>query len=144
MWFIFESIEYKPNLIAKSGATYSAYVLKGEKKGFDKEPNTPYEKKIFDNTATTVIEKGIERPNCSVVQFFQKAVKPGDTVIVKFVRRGTTMWDIASLEKLEYRNDVPTYEPLTEEQASALKSNGIAGSEAYSIATSTTTPPWVK
>ena len=102
-----------------------------------------YEKILFDNTATTVIEKGIERPNCSIVQFFQKACSPGDIVIMKFVRRGGNMWDIASVEKLGESRNLPTYEPLTEEQAKALKSQGVAGSEAALAATSGT-PAWVR
>lgn len=143
MWFIFDSIELKHDLVARSGRTFSGYVLSGERKGYDKEPNTPYQKIVFENTATTVIEKGIERPNCSVVQFFQKACNPGDIVIIKFSRRGGNMWDIASLEKLGESKDLPSYEPLTEEQAQALKSQGVEGSEAAYAATATT-PAWVK
>lgn len=139
MWFIFDSIEKVDNLVAKSGKKYSAYVLKGEKKGMDDEPNTPYEKKLFDNTACTVIERGIERPNCSAVQFFQKAVNPGDIVVVKFKRRSTTMWDIDSLQKLGDRADVPTYEPLTDTEVALL-----AKAEAASEEFKSTTPPWIK
>lgn len=143
MWFIFDSIELKNDLVSRAGRPFTGYVLKGERKGFNKEPNTPYEKILFDNTATTVIEKGIERPNCSIVQFFQKACSPGDIVIIKFVRRGGNMWDIASVEKLGERQDLPTYEPLTEEQEKALKSQGVAGSEATMAAISKV-PAWVR
>lgn len=143
MWFIFDSIELKHDLVSRAGRTFTGYVLKGERKGYDKDPNTPYEKILFENTATTVIEKGIERPNCSIVQFFQKACSPGDIVIMKFVRRGGNMWDIASVEKLGESRDLPTYEPLTEEQEKALKSQGVEGSEATLAATGGT-PAWVR
>ena len=143
MWFIFDSIELKHDLVSRAGRTFTGYVLKGERKGYDKDPNTPYEKILFENTATTVIEKGIERPNCSIVQFFQKACSPGDIVIIKFVRRGGNMWDISSVEKLGESKNLPTYEPLTEEQEKALKSQGVAGSEAALAATGGT-PAWVR
>lgn len=143
MWFIFDSIELKHDLVSRAGRTFTGYVLKGERKGYDKDPNTPYEKILFENTATTVIEKGIERPNCSIVQFFQKACSPGDIVIMKFVRRGGNMWDIASVEKLDESRNLPTYEPLTEEQEKALKSQGVEGSEAALAATGGT-PAWVR
>lgn len=143
MWFIFDSIELKHDLVSRAGRTFTGYVLKGERKGYDKDPNTPYEKILFENTATTVIEKGIERPNCSIVQFFQKACSPGDIVIMKFVRRGGNMWDITSVEKLGESRDLPTYEPLTEEQEKALKSQGVEGSEAALAATGGT-PAWVR
>lgn len=143
MWFIFDSIELKHDLVSRAGRTFTGYVLKGERKGYDKDPNTPYEKILFENTATTVIEKGVERPNCSVVQFFQKAVSPGDIVILKFSRKGGNMWDIASVEKLGGSTELPTYEPLTEEQAQALKSQGVADSEA-ALAAASETPAWVR
>ena len=144
MWFIFDSIEHRTDLVARSGNTFSAYVLKGQRKGYDKEPDTPYEKKLFETSSCTVIEDGIERPNCSTVQFFQKACVPGDIVIIKFVRRNGSMWDISTVEKLSNsKSNIPTYEPLTEEQKLALKSHGIEGSEAAQAATGTT-PPWVR
>lgn len=111
MWFIFDSIEQRDDLKSRAGRTYSAYILKGERKGYGDEPNTPYEKVLFETSACTVIEHGQHRPNCSVVQFFQKAVNKGDTVIIKFVRgKAPNMWDIESLENLQ--GNLPTYEPL--------------------------------
>jgi len=62
---------------------------------------------------------------------------------MKFVRRGGNMWDIASVEKLGESRDLPTYEPLTEEQEKALKSQGVEGSEAALAATGGT-PAWVR
>lgn len=111
MWLIFDSLEHKTDLISRKGTTYSAYVLKGTKKGMAEKPDEPYEKILFETTACDVIEKGITRPNCSVIQFFQKAVKPGDTVVMKMVKgSGPNMWNIESLENL--RTKIPTYEPL--------------------------------
>lgn len=143
MWFVFNNIELKHDLVSRAGKTFTGYVLNGEKKGYNGEPNTPYQKILFENTVATVIEQGIERPNCSVVQFFQKACRPGDIVIMKFSRRGGNMWDIASVEKLSNSSELPTYEPLTAEQVQALKSHGVVGSEASYAATGAT-PAWVR
>ena len=44
MWFIFDSIELNHDLVSRAGRTFTGYVLKGERKGYDKDPNTPYEK----------------------------------------------------------------------------------------------------
>lgn len=144
MWFIYDKIEFKDDLVSRAGKRYSGWLLQGEKKGFNGEPNQPWQKTLFESTAATVIEKGIDRPNCSVVQFFQKACQPGDTVIITQERRvGTAnMWDIVSVQKLGDNAPLPTYEPLTEEQLQqeTLKSKQIHGSEAAMAAT--TTPPW--
>lgn len=44
MWLKYEGIEFKRGLTAKSGKKYDAWVLKGQRKGFDGAPDTPYEK----------------------------------------------------------------------------------------------------
>lgn len=113
MWIVFDSITRHDDLVSsKTGNTYTGYVLKGTKKGFQGEPDAPYEKVFFDTQATTVIEKGVSRPGKSVVQFFQKACKPGDTIIIKNERDGKN-WRIVSVENIAGK--VPTYEPLPDE-----------------------------
>lgn len=136
MWLIFDSIELQSGLKSKrTGATYDAYVIKGEKKGFQDEPNTPYEKKVFPDSSATIIEQGIERPNLGIVPFFQKAVAKGDTVIIKF-RRTAGGWDIESLENLHRK--APDYQPLSQEEIAAHSAAQQA------TASPAMTPPWVR
>lgn len=118
MWFKFENIEEKHDLVGQSGKKYSGFVVTGMKKGFQGEPDTPYQKTLFSNQAITVIERGITRPGQSVVQFFQKAAQPGDMFDIKSEREGK-FWRWISIAKLEDNN--PTYEPLTDEQVKAYE-----------------------
>lgn len=139
MWLIFDSIEFNPNLVSRTGTKYGAWVLKGKRKGYNGEEDSPYEKKFFDNQATTIIEHGIPRPNCSIVQFFQKGVVPGDVVKIKFVRNGQR-WDVESMEPLA--KTAPTYEPLTESEVEKLKASQVAAVNFAEMQTSQR-PPWV-
>lgn len=139
MWFQFESLSYEEGRTGKTGTKYNAWVMRGLKKGFGGDPDTPYEKVLFDNVASTIIEHGIARPNQSVLQFFQKAVAPGDIVKIKYVRNGTR-WDFDTLEPLT--KTVPTYEPLTPEQITQLQVSAAVSPSTSS--TSSVTPPWVK
>ena len=138
MWFQFDTLAFEEGRTSRTGTKYNAWVLRGKRKGFKGEPDTPYEKVVFENTTGTVIEKGINRPDCSVLQFFQKAVKPGDIVKIKYVRNGQR-WEFGTLEKL---NDAanPTYEPLTDEQVSSIK----AAQAAVVAPVENVVPSWVR
>jgi len=114
-WITFESIEFNPKCVSKKGTTFAGYVMKGVKRGFDGAADEPYSKFFFDNSATTVIEKGIERPNVSIVQFLQKACASGDTLVFKNVRRGGK-WELESVENRTLTNTASDYEPLTDEE----------------------------
>lgn len=118
MWITFQSIEEKKNIPSRNGKTYDAWILSGIKRGYDGEPDAPYEKIIFPETAVAVREKGVVRRNQSLLQYLQKACKPGDTLIIKSEKDGK-FWRVVSIEN---RNDnVPSYEPLTDEQAAMLR-----------------------
>jgi hypothetical protein len=115
-WITFKSIEFKDDLVSKAGAPYSAYVLKAVKRGFEGEEDAPYEKILFEGRPVTVIEEGVARPGISVVQFFQKACKPGDLVIMRNVRKGKN-WELDSVELGgKGRSKAADYVPLTKEQ----------------------------
>lgn len=139
MWFQFETLAFEEGRVSRTGTKYNAWVLRGKRKGFSGEPDTPYEKVVFENTTGTVIEKGINRPDCSVLQFFQKAVKPGDIVKIKYVRNGQR-WEFGTLEKL---NDAanPTYEPLTDEQVNNIKA---AQAATVAVPVENVVPSWVR
>ena len=143
MWFKFDKIEFKSGLVSKNtGKSYDAYIVSGWKRGFDGEPDEEYTKTFFDNSTTTIIEQGIRRPDKSVVQFFQKACRQGDTVVFKNVRNGKT-WNLESLENISNgrRNPGADYEPLTDEEISSIKK----AQELTAVASSTDTmPAWVK
>lgn len=113
MWVKFDNIEFKKGIVSKSGNTFDAWVATGTKQGFQDEPDKPWEKYFFDNQATTIVERGMLRPGCSIVQFLQKGVKPGDTISIKSERDGK-FWRITSMENVA--NQKPTYEPLPEEE----------------------------
>lgn len=118
MWLTFESIEEKKNMPARNGKTYDAWVLSGIKRGYEGSPDEPWSKVIFPQTAVAIREKGVLRRNQSLLQYLQKACKPGDTLIIKSEKDGK-FWRIVSIEN---RNEnVPTYEPLTDEQAAVLR-----------------------
>jgi len=98
-------------------------VMKGIKKGYDNAPDEPYEKVFFDNSATTVIEKGVARPGISIVQFLQKACKPGDTICIKNVRK-QGRWELESIENKTTSKGgfAVDYEPLSNEEAALMQS----------------------
>lgn len=141
MWIKFESIEFKKGLKAKSGRLYDAWVFKGMKKGFENEPDTPYEKTFFDNTTTSVIEKGVTRPNISIVSFLQHGCEPGDMLVVQFAksgpRRNLDVESIRNLTKDNSTNTAQKYVPLPDNDANDVKfvrdNQRVQGSE---------TPPW--
>lgn len=148
MWLTFNSIEYKPNLVSpKTGKEYSAYIVKGMKQKFPMgSGEEEWQRTFFDTTTATIIEQGINRPNKSVVQFFQKAVRPGDKVEIKSEKAGA-FWEIVSLENITNKGrEVPTYEPLSPEELESIKNMTAptipappaAGSEADNL------PPWIK
>lgn len=113
MWFVFDNIEHRNDLKGQSGRTYSAYVVTGTRRGFNGEPDMPYQKVLFPNQSCTIIERGIPRPGMSIVQFFEKAVTPGETLSIKSERDGK-FWKWDTISKME--ETLPTYEPLTEEE----------------------------
>lgn len=118
MWYIHESITHKTDLVSKAGKTYSAFILKGEKKGFPVgSPNEPYERIILPSTSATVIEHGIQRPNISVADYFMKAVKPGEMIEIKFNRTSKGA-DIVSVENITNRT-ATAYTPLSEQEVRA-------------------------
>ena len=121
-WITFDSIEFKDNLVSKAGTPFSAYILKGTKRGFAGEEDKPFEKILFEGRPVTVIEQGIARPGISVVQFFQKACKPGDLVIMKSIRKGTR-WELESVEKGRTSGGAADYVPLTEEHVKNAPDN---------------------
>lgn len=142
MWFKFESIEFKKGLKAKSGRLYDAWVLKGMKKGFDNEPDTPYEKTFFDNTTTSVIEKGVTRPGISIVSFFRNGCEPGDMIVLQYIksgpRRNLDVESVRNLTKDGNTNSALEYKPLPDTDAQDVKyvrdnQHNVHGSE---------TPPW--
>lgn len=113
MILIFDKIKEMPDQISKSGTRYDCWRLYGKKKGFNNGPDMPYEKTVFESDTITVIEQGITRPGCSLLQFLQKACKSGDSLTIKSEQEGR-YWRWCSIEKyLGQRNrEVPTYEPL--------------------------------
>lgn len=128
MWVIYESME-KKELTSKAGKPYVAWSFEGTKKGMKSkgEPDTPYQRSFFDNQLVTVIEKGVVRPNVPVVQFIQKACKPGDQIELKFDRSGT-MPVLTTVRNMS--DDVPVYEPLSDEEATQLLASQNSGGSA--------------
>jgi len=115
MILVFESIEEVKDKISRQGKRYDCWIVRGKKKGFEGAPDMPYEKTIFPTDTITVLEQGISRPGCSLLQFLQKACKPGDSLTIKSERDGK-FWRWANIQKYEGRGgfggDLPTYEPL--------------------------------
>lgn len=122
-WITFEELTYETDRVGKSGKKYDCYLMKGIKKGYDGTPDEPYEKVFFENSATTVIEKGVARPNISIVQFLQKGVNPGDMIAIKNVRK-QGKWEIESIENKTASKGgfVVDYEPLSDAEAMQLQS----------------------
>lgn len=117
MWVKFDKIEYKDDLKSKrTGNTYSAYVVSGTKMGYKEAPDEPWQKVFFDNSSTTIIEKGVARPNMSIVGFFTHGLKEGDRIEIKNERIGSN-WEIQYIKKMD---EIPTYVPLTEEEAARI------------------------
>lgn len=121
MWFVFDNIEHRNDLQGQSGKKYSGYVVTGTKRGYDGAPDVPYQKILFENQSCTVIERGIPRPGVSIVQFFQKGVKPGDLLVIKNERDGR-FWKWDTITKRD--ESIPTYEPLTEEEIQNYSKSG--------------------
>lgn len=125
MWIIYESCNLEEMVGKISGKKYTAYALRGMKKGFGDAPDTPYLKPVFENQACSVKEQGVWRDGISIVQYLNKACKPGELLELRFDRSGPPPFDILSIEKkvLGQTNpeDLPTYEPLTPEQAAAMR-----------------------
>lgn len=121
-WVKFEGIEFNEKCVGRSGKPFSAYVVTGTKMGSEDfgTKDEPFKKYFFENSAVTVIEKGIERPGMSAVQFFQKACNPGDTIIFKNVRRNGK-WDLVSIENRAMTNSASDYEPLSDDELLAMR-----------------------
>ena len=119
MWLVFEGIEEKKDMVSRQGKKFDGWVIHGTKKGFQETPDEPYTKTIFDNQSITVVEKGVVRRGQSLLQFLQKAVKPGDTLSIQSERDGK-FWRWTKIENRSQEN--PSYEPLTDEQADMLRS----------------------
>ena len=119
MWLVFEGIEEKKDMVSRQGKKFDGWVIHGTKKGFQDSPDEPYTKTIFDNQSITVVEKGVVRRGQSLLQFLQKAVKPGDTLSITSERDGK-FWRWTKIENRSVAN--PSYEPLTDEQAEQLRS----------------------
>lgn len=142
MWLKYESIEFKQGLISKAGKKYDAWILKGQRKGFDGAPDTPYEKTFFDNTTVTVIEKGINRPGIGIVSFFKNGCEAGDIIVMTYVksgpRRNMDVETVRNLTKDSNKNNVTEYTPLPDTEAEDVKfvkaNQSSIGSE--------DTPPW--
>lgn len=118
MWVEFDKIEFQDNLRSRSGSEYSAWVATGTKQAYKDVPAAPWRKVFFENQATTVVERGMPRPGCSIVQFLKKGVSKGDILVIKSERDGPTFWRIVSMEN-KSRN-MPSYEPLPEESKPAV------------------------
>ena len=111
MWIIYQGVEERKGVLSQSGKPYDCWVMSGIKKGFGQnDEDKPYEKVLFDSTAITVIEKGLNRNGMSLLQFLQKACKPGDLLVVKSERDRNGIWRWTQIENKTV--DLPTYEPL--------------------------------
>ena len=119
MWLEFEKLEEKKGMVGRSGKKFDGWVLHGTKKGFQEDPDAPYTKTIFDSQVITVVEKGVTRRNQSLLQYLQKAVKPGDTLNITSERDGK-FWRWSKIENRS--SERPSYEPLTDDQADYLRS----------------------
>lgn len=115
MWFQFSSITER-EFESKQGKPYTAFELVGIKKGWKTDPDSEWSRKIFKNDAVTVIEKGVKRPNISLVSYFQKAVKPGAMVKIVQERNGQ-FWDIVSVEDISEGASSPEEYTLPEQAA---------------------------
>lgn len=131
MWLAFEKLEEKKNMVSRNGKTFDGWVIHGIKKGYQETPDEPYTKTIFPNQTITVVEQGINRHGQSLLQFIQKAVKPGDTLSITSERDGK-FWRWTKIENRSVA--LPTYEPLTGDQADQLRTMQASTEE---------TPAWV-
>ena len=95
MWMVFEEIERNVTLTSKKGAKYTANIVRGVKKGYMDDPDTEYEKTVFDNTYTTVVDRRGE-VEMDITEFFE-ACEPGDLIVVTNEKDGQH-WRISQLE----------------------------------------------
>ena len=139
MWVIYQGIEERKNMVSQAGNKFDCFVLQGIKKGYNGEPDKPYEKILFPNTTITVIERGLLRNGMSLLQFLQKACKPGDLLIVKSERDRNGTWRWTQIEKKD--DSMPTYEPLSDEDFNKLSTVAApAVSAAPSVTPSSVSP----
>lgn len=117
MWIVYDTCKLE-DLESKAGNKYTAYALRGTKKGYKGEPDAPYIKPLFENSMVTVIEKGVARPNQSIVGFIHAMCNPGDTLELRFDRSGG-MPELATIENKS--NFKPEYKPLTDEQVADMQ-----------------------
>ena len=124
MWIDFKSIEYRKDIKSKAGNTFDGYILSGNKRGYQDDPDDPnWEKVLFDSQAVTVIERGVARPNQSLVGYLQTVCKEGDLLALKSEKRGR-FWEITTIENLS--ENKPQYTPLTEEEFDKLRAQQAA------------------
>jgi len=123
MWLDYESCELEELVAKKSGKKYTAYALRGTKRGYNGAADEPYLKPLFENSVIAVKEKGMWRYGVSAVQYLQKACKAGDLLDLKF-DRSCTPPELTSIENKS--QNVPAYEPLTDEQLAELQSTNVA------------------
>lgn len=126
MWVEFDKIEYQKGIMSQKGTVYDGYVATGTKRGYQGEPDAPWRKIFFDTQATTIIERGLNRPGCSIVEFLQKGVKHGDTLCIRSEREGA-FWRIISMENIA--GSKPTYEPLPDSGTGPLQDAGAPRSD---------------
>ena len=121
-WIIYEGLDFETGRTGKSGKKYDCYVMRGIKKGFPPEPDAPYEKVFFENSATTIIEKGVARPNVSIVSFLQKGCKPGDMISINNVRK-QGRWEVESIENktTSKGKTAVDYTPLGDDELATLR-----------------------
>lgn len=90
MWLIFDKIEFRTDLESKKGKQYSAYVVTGTEKGFQEDPDKPYNKIIFDDAVVTVVQ-GTKEVEMNLPEFF-KLCKEEDLIAVKSEHIGPEKW----------------------------------------------------
>ena len=139
MWVIYQGVEERKNMVSNAGNKFDCFVLHGIKKGYQGEPDKPYEKILFPSTAITVVERGLLRNGMSLLQFLQKACQPGDLLDVKSERDRNGTWRWTQIEKKG--DNIPTYEPLSDEDFSKLSTVAApAVSAAPSVTPSSVSP----
>lgn len=121
MWVEFNSIESSDKITSRAGKTFPGWIAKGTKKGYDGAPDSPWEKIFFDNSDTTIIERGVARPGISIVSFLRDGCKAGDTLVIRNERESNgKFWRITSIENISQKKPA-TYKPLSDEEITALQ-----------------------